>query len=87
MACDYRGLLLGVTIILVFLLFQLIGHVVYEGRLPAFRLFEAFSTTPVLMVLVVLDRLVGYRRSELRTVRDRFAMWTGTERWSVGGSR
>lgn len=47
---------------------QLLGHVVFEGRLPAFRPFEALVTTPALLALVAVNAVTGVRRELLEDV-------------------
>ncbi len=47
---------------------QLLGHVVFEGRLPAFRPFEALVTTPALLALIAINAVTGIRRELLEDV-------------------
>ncbi|GAB0493247.1 hypothetical protein MMPV_004523 [Pyropia vietnamensis] len=60
---------------------QLAGHVVFEGRLPAFRPAEALVVTPALMVLLVLFR-TGWGETWAAPIRDRKNRWKGTEKFT-----
>lgn len=72
--------LLGVLFSLLCLLAQLLGHVVFEKRLPAFRLFEAAVLTPFLCVLLILFWSSGYRSACIAKTKSVAPKWKGTER-------
>ena len=58
---------------------QLVGHIVWERRLPAFRGFEAAVLTPFFLGLNVLFWL-GFQRDVRAAVYGLAPMWAGTER-------
>ena len=58
---------------------QLVGHVVFERRLPAFRLYEAAVLTPFFLVLQVLF-WCGFKPDVRRAVYALAPQWAGTER-------
>ena len=53
---------------------QLLGHVVYERRLPAFRAFEALITTPLLMTIIMMNSF-GMFKDVMEEVIDRSKQW------------
>jgi uncharacterized membrane protein YGL010W len=54
---------------------QLLGHVVVERRLPAFRAFEALVTTPLFLMLLFLNAFGLYDRAVVREIRARSVRW------------
>eukprot|EP01136_Pigoraptor_vietnamica_P023978 Opistho-1_new@76566 len=58
---------------------QGVGHVIFERRLPAFRLFEFAVTTPFTLMLLFL-MACGYAPRLRDAVRVRSEKWVGTER-------
>lgn len=58
-------------------LIQLVGHLVFEGRLPAFRAFEAFFTTPFFLMMWVLSITTGYGADYIQVVERNSFKWKG----------
>jgi uncharacterized membrane protein YGL010W len=62
---------------------QGVGHVRYDRSLPAFRLFEAFFTTPFYVMLAALFAL-GYRREWRTRLVAQTRLWRGSEKRIFG---
>ena len=60
-------------------LLQILGHVVFEGRFPAFRFFEAAVTTPFFLFMNTCFWL-GYKPQLRDTIYAKSIQWKGTER-------
>eukprot|EP01012_Entosiphon_sulcatum_P051653 TRINITY_DN7093_c0_g1_i1.p1 TRINITY_DN7093_c0_g1~~TRINITY_DN7093_c0_g1_i1.p1 ORF type:complete len:209 (+),score=32.91 TRINITY_DN7093_c0_g1_i1:22-627(+) len=74
------GLAYGVALAcLSALLLQVLGHVAFEKRLPAFRIYEAVFTTPLFLALCVFFR-AGWFRSLRDAINSRAPQWKGSER-------
>ena len=58
---------------------QVLGHVIYERALPAFRAFEALFTTPFYLLLTIYMRL-GYRPGLEREIEALRPRWAGAGR-------
>lgn len=92
------GIGAGVTV--TFLLLQLLGHVIFEKRLPAFRIFEFLVSTNRRASLCSSDRLhkvttpyflmlnfaswMGYRKRVRLAIAESSSRWKGTERRTFG---
>lgn len=65
---------------------QLIGHVVVERRLPAFRPFEALVTTPIFLMIFALNGLgLGlYDAAVVAQIKARSRKWTGWKQRTFG---
>jgi uncharacterized membrane protein YGL010W len=67
-----------IVVLVLLLLSQLAGHLVYEAKRPAFRLFEAIVSTPVLMGMFLV-RSLGFH------IEDLAAVERGTAKWATHG--
>eukprot|EP01100_Stratorugosa_tubuloviscum_P012879 TRINITY_DN624_c1_g2_i1.p1 TRINITY_DN624_c1_g2~~TRINITY_DN624_c1_g2_i1.p1 ORF type:complete len:212 (-),score=63.33 TRINITY_DN624_c1_g2_i1:60-695(-) len=53
---------------------QLLGHVIWEKRLPAFRAFEAVFVTPFLVVLLRFTK-IGYVPEVDKYIKNNYTRW------------
>uniref|UniRef100_A0A7S3D658 Uncharacterized protein n=1 Tax=Palpitomonas bilix TaxID=652834 RepID=A0A7S3D658_9EUKA len=77
---------IGAGVMVSFLLLQLLGHVIFEKRLPAFRIFEFLVTTPYFLMFILATRL-GYRKRVRAIIAEGSAKYKGTERRVFGTKR
>ena len=62
---------------------QLIGHIIYDQSQPAFRLFEAFITTPYFLYLSILFYF-NYNLKFKKLIFNNTKKWKGSERVIYG---
>ena len=62
---------------------QLLGHVVYERRLPAFRAFEALVTTPLLLMILFLNKF-GIHQDVVKEIRLKSKQWVSYPQKTFG---
>lgn len=74
------NLFLTIFLIVFFLLGQLLGHLVFEKKFPAFRLFEAGFTTPFFCLLRILF-FFGYKNDLFEEIKVLTPKWKGSERF------
>ena len=63
-----------VAAVIICLISQGAGHLCFQGARPAFRLFEAAVSTPVLMGMYCL-RAIGYECENLKAVQSLTKIW------------
>ena len=62
---------------------QLIGHIFVDRSQPAFRMFEAFFTTPFYLYLYLMFK-IGYKPALRQEIISKTALWRGSERVTYG---
>jgi len=74
-----NSLLLAMAIGAISGISQILGHIIWEKKSPAFRLFEAFVTTPFFILLDLLFDLFDYKPSLRQEIERRKSKWIGAE--------
>lgn len=68
-----------IVLFVIFLLLQLVvGHCLVERRMPAFRTFEIFFTTPAFLMIRV-SVVLGFMKSVWADIQEKSSQWTTWE--------
>ena len=77
-------------VMMLILMMQFMGHIIFEKKFPAFRAFEAFVTTPcnfhyfkkVFCMFLMISYSTGYKKKFLDEVTEKSSKWKGSEECS-----